>query len=149
MATKEYEMSIGMNFGSDWNQLMEESELKKSLYRAPETREVVIRPWGKYETTYNGPGYKTKVITVNPGQRLSLQRHKWRDEHWFIVEGKADVTVEGVNYGLFTFNHINICNGKWHRVTNNQQTPLVLIEIQTGNCFEEDIERKEDDYGRA
>ena len=112
-------------------------------------KEVVIRPWGKYETVHIGSEFVVKIITVNPGQRLSLQRHRWRDEHWFIVEGKADVTIEGVNYGLFTYNHINIANGKWHRITNNQQTPLVLIEVQTGNCFEEDIERLEDDYNRV
>jgi mannose-6-phosphate isomerase-like protein (cupin superfamily) len=139
-------MAIGINFNSGWNQLMEEAALKRKVR---ELKEIVMKPWGKYENIYLGEGYKVKILTINPGQRISLQRHKWREEHWFIVEGKADVVKEGTNFGLFTYNSINIPIGVWHRVTNNQQTPLVIIEIQTGNCFEDDIERKEDDYGRA
>ena len=162
-------MSIGSGFSKDWDEHVKFTKEVVSAWpewqqtmlggkpisppngisRPKVFHEVCIRPWGKYETTYVGSGFVVKIITVNPGQRLSLQRHRWRDEHWFIVEGKADVTIEGVNYGLFTYNHINIANGKWHRVTNNQQTPLVLIEVQTGNCFEEDIERLEDDYNRV
>jgi mannose-6-phosphate isomerase-like protein (cupin superfamily) len=116
---------------------------------SPKNIDVGVRPWGKFETIYNRPGYKVKIITVNPGQRLSLQRHKYREEHWFIVEGKADITIEGVNYGLYTFNHVGIVSGRWHRVANNQQIPLVFVEIQIGRCDENDIERKEDDYGRC
>lgn len=78
-------MAIGINFNSDWNQLMEEAELKR---KSRELKEIVIKPWGKYETTYDGAGFKVKVITVNPGQRLSLQRHRWREEgdFWVAVE---------------------------------------------------------------
>jgi len=144
-------MSIGINFNSDWNQLMEESELKRE---AREFKEVVIKPWGKYENIYLSGNYKVKVITVNPGHRLSLQRHKWRNEHWFIVEGEASVyTGLGIvkeGYELFyAGNSLDISKGLWHRVANNQQTPLVFVEVQIGDCFEEDIERKEDDYGRT
>lgn len=119
-----------------------------TTYMAPEYREVAIKPWGKYENIYLNPHYKVKILTIDPGKRISLQRHKWRDEIWTVVEGSANVTLEGTNLGLFTFNTIRITNGNWHRVTNNQQTPLVIVEVQTGNCYEEDIERIEDDYGR-
>lgn len=117
-------------------------------------KEVVIRPWGKYETTYVGSGFVIKVITVNPGQRLSLQRHRYRDEHWFLVEGRAAIytglEIASLCSEIFNFGgSINIAKGQWHRIENREQTPLIFVEIQTGNCFEEDIERKEDDYGRV
>jgi len=112
-------------------------------------KEVVIRPWGKYETTYVGSGFVVKVITVNPGQRLSLQRHRWREEHWYIAEGVASIYYDGENYGYYPHQCFDIRCGKWHRVSNNQQTPLVFIEVQMGTCFEEDIERLEDDYNRV
>ena len=120
-------------------------------------KETVCRPWGNYENTYIGPGYRTKVITVYPGHRLSLQRHRWRDEHWFIVEGVASCLFQAnldddASYytpDLYAGQGYNIQKGQWHRVENKQQIPLVFVEVQTGNCFEEDIERREDDYGRC
>lgn len=116
-------------------------------------KEIVFRPWGKYETIYYGSGFKVKIITVNPGQRLSLQRHRWRDEHWFIVEGRGRIYIERdcedyeIRWATKKSSH-NIPWGVWHRIENKEQTPLVFVEVQTGNCFEEDIERKEDDYNR-
>jgi mannose-6-phosphate isomerase-like protein (cupin superfamily) len=110
---------------------------------------TVIKPWGKYETTYVGSGFKVKIITVNPGQRLSLQRHKYRDERWIIVEGRGFMTREHMgDFYIETKETVSIPLSAWHRIENREQTPLVFIEVQTGNCFEEDIERKEDDYGR-
>jgi len=108
---------------------------------------IVIKPWGKYETVYFDE-FKVKIITVNPGQRLSLQRHRWRSEHWFIAKGVA--TVENDSYIIRLYEHasIDVGRGVWHRVTNKEIYPLILVEVQMGNCFEEDIERAEDDYGR-
>jgi len=122
--------------------------------KAYQEKEVVIRPWGKYETIYVGSGFVVKVITVNPGQRLSLQRHRYRDEHWFLVEGTAETSVGQNTEDLLVFTDYSgestdIPKGRWHRIKNKEQTPLIFIEVQTGNCFEEDIERKEDDYGRV
>ena len=117
------------------------------------------RPWGGFEVLADYPGYKVKILTVNPGKRLSLQRHRWRTEVWVIVEGEAFIEeiardymgfyIEPYTYTLHNNDSTYIEKGWWHRVTNKQQTPLVILELQTGNCFEDDIERKEDDYGRV
>ena len=139
-------MAIGINFNSDWNQLMEEAELKR---KSRELKKVVIKPWGKYENVYLGSEYKVKIITVNPGHRLSDQRHRWRDEHWFIVEGEAVLTANKQTVKLYPGMSADIERGVWHRAENRQQTPLVFVEVQTGDCFEEDIDRREDDYGRV
>lgn len=109
----------------------------------------VQRPWGDFLTHYSGNNYAIKTINVNPEQRISLQRHRWRDEHWFIVEGRAIVEKANELWYINSGQTIDIPKGTWHRVTNKEKTPLVFVEVQTGNCFEEDIERKEDDYGRV
>ena len=132
-------------------EIMENETLGKAMnydvYEGKEHREV-IKPWGKYITSYRGSGFLVKTIVVQPGHRLSLQRHRWRDEHWYIVEGSAYVFKNNSWYTLYSSDSINIPKGVWHRVENIQQTPLIFVEVQTGNCFEDDIERKEDDYGR-
>jgi mannose-6-phosphate isomerase len=115
----------------------------------PVYKEVVVRPWGTYETIYIGSGFLSKTIVVNPGHRLSNQRHRWRDEHWFVVEGEAVLTANNQTVKLYRGMSADIERGVWHRVQNKQQIPLVFIEVQTGDCFEEDIERREDDYGRV
>lgn len=107
------------------------------------------RPWGFYEILSDTEKHKIKRVTVYPGHRLSYQRHKKRNEHWFIVEGKALVTKDGVDYILEKGDHIDILSGSWHRIKNEGKTNLVFVEIQTGEYFgEDDIERIEDDYGR-
>ncbi len=114
--------------------------------------EVVVRPWGKYENIFVDSEYKVKIITVNPGHRLSLQRHRWRDEHWFIISGAGAMSIRNDSLTIFSVHpgqSINIKKGEWHRIQNPNQVPLVFVEIQTGTCFEEDIDREEDDYGRA
>jgi len=125
--------------------------------KAPEEKEVVIKPWGKYETIYIGSEFKIKVITVNPNHRLSLQRHRWRAEHWYVVKGVASCLFQRYEHSEDYFwtpdlqagTSYNIQKGQWHRVENKQATSLQFVEVQTGDCFEEDIERKEDDYGRV
>jgi len=114
-----------------------------------ESEKLVIKPWGKYETIYVGSGFKVKILTINPGQRISLQRHCWRLEHWLIVEGCGHLTLDSDRGILHTGNSVDIPIGAWHRMENKQQTPLIIAEVQMGKCFEEDIERKEDDYGRV
>ena len=107
------------------------------------------RPWGKYIVLLNSEDHKVKEITVNPGARLSLQRHQKREEHWFIQKGKAKVTLSGKESILNTGQCINIPRAHTHRIENIGKTDLVFIEIQTGDYFgEDDIERLEDDYER-
>jgi glycosyltransferase involved in cell wall biosynthesis/quercetin dioxygenase-like cupin family protein len=108
------------------------------------------RPWGHYEVLLDDPRHKVKRIFILPGHRLSLQRHKMRAEHWYIVSGKALVTINSDQISLEPTQSVDIPRGAWHRIANSGQEPLVFIEVQTGDYFgEDDIERMEDDYGRA
>ena len=90
-----------------------------------------------------------KRITVNPGARLSLQRHQHRAEHWVVVEGSAKVHVDGVDYLLTTNDSIYIPVGAVHCLANETDAPLLLVEVQSGSYLgEDDIERLDDVYGR-
>lgn len=107
------------------------------------------RPWGKYEVLHSDSTFRIKKITVNPGKRLSLQRHKHRGEHWFITQGTALVTVDGADYTMTPGTAITIAVGQVHRIQALDQT-VEFVEIQTGTYFgEDDIERLEDDFGRS
>jgi len=108
------------------------------------------RPWGSFEVLSDAPDHKVKRIVVRPGQRLSLQRHQLRAEHWFVVAGRAMVTVDHEEIVLDGGQAVDLPRGAWHRVANPGETDLVFIEVQTGEYFgEDDIERVEDDYGRV
>ena len=107
------------------------------------------RPWGYYRILDVGPGYKVKQLMVRPGHRLSLQRHQRRAEHWHVIEGMAVVTRNDEEIPLSAGGSVDIPRTAWHRVHNPGDCELVFIEVQTGNYFgEDDIERREDDYGR-
>ena len=107
------------------------------------------RPWGKYTVLLNDEDHKVKEITVNAGERLSLQRHQKREEHWFVHKGKAKVTLAGKDSILHAGQFIDIPRTCVHRIENIGDAELVFIEIQTGDYFgEDDIERLEDDYSR-
>lgn len=108
------------------------------------------RPWGHYEVLADLPDCKVKHIVVRPGCRLSLQRHRFRDEHWFVVAGDALVTVGDRGISLGRGGSVDIPRTFLHRVENTGSADLSFIETQTGDYFgEDDIERVEDDYGRA
>jgi mannose-6-phosphate isomerase len=107
------------------------------------------RPWGYYRVLADEPDHKVKRIIVHPGQRLSLQRHQRRSEHWHIIQGKAIVGKDDNEYPLQAGGSVDIPKGSWHRIRNPGENNMVFIEIQTGDYFgEDDIERAEDDYGR-
>ena len=108
------------------------------------------RPWGYFRVLADEPDHKVKRIAVYPGQRLSLQRHRQRDEHWTIVSGEARMTVDGREFTLQRGQSVDIPRGAFHRVLNAGKADLVIVEIQTGDSFDEnDIERVEDDFGRV
>jgi mannose-1-phosphate guanylyltransferase len=110
----------------------------------------VYRPWGSYDSIDSGSNYQVKRITVNPGARLSLQRHQYRAEHWVVVEGIAKVHVDGVDHLLHTNHSIYIPVGAVHCLANETDAPLHLVEVQSGSYLgEDDIERLEDIYGRC
>lgn len=108
-----------------------------------------FRPWGKYECIDVGSRYQVKRITVNKGEKLSLQLHHHRAEHWIVVNGTAKVR-KGENSFLLSENESTyISIGEIHSLENPGCIPLELIEIQTGSYLsEEDIQRFEDLYGR-
>ncbi len=89
-------------------------------------------------------------VTVDPGQRLSYQRHRFREERWIFVEGNGLVILEGKRMPVERGDYVSIPKGALHRVENTGKSPLVFIEVQIGERLdEEDIERIEDDYGRT
>jgi mannose-6-phosphate isomerase-like protein (cupin superfamily) len=105
------------------------------------------RPWGYYRILYETPTTKVKELTVNPGLSLSMQKHIFRNEYWHVVEGQGVLYEERASSArkidLLKHNHINIPTGVWHRLANESDKPLQIIEIQWGNkCVEEDIERR-------
>lgn len=108
------------------------------------------RPWGKFTILDEGEGYKVKRIEVFPGKRLSYQKHAKRAEHWFIVAGKATITLDGEMFDLSKGEAIDIAIGVAHRVENTDDSQnCVFIETQTGTYFgEDDIVRFHDDFGR-
>jgi mannose-1-phosphate guanylyltransferase/mannose-6-phosphate isomerase len=111
---------------------------------------LVRRPWGTYENIDSGTNFLVKRITVNSGQRLSLQMHHHRAEHWVVVQGTALATCGERQITLQPGETAYIPQGARHRLENSGQTPLVLIEVQFGaHLSEEDIVRFEDIYGRV
>ena len=91
-----------------------------------------------------------KRITVNPGKSLSLQRHRYRSEHWMVAAGVATVEVNGTSHLLYAHQSIDISIGDVHALANETDDPLVVIEVQMGELLDEDdIERLDDRYGRA
>ena len=114
-------------------------------WKAPRTK----RDWGYYRVLHEEPGVKVKELAVNPGQSLSMQKHEQRSEYWLVSEGVAYVehqpnTWEGeTTRRLHKHEDVHIPVGTWHRLSNNTDKPVRIIEIQYGeNCIEEDIERK-------
>lgn len=108
------------------------------------------RPWGEWMVIDAGAGYVVKRIIVRPGQRLSLQRHRHRDEHWVVVAGTALVTRGDATGALGVGGTAFIARGETHRLANPGSEDVVLIEVQLGALLsEDDIERLEDAYGRV
>ena len=114
------------------------------------TPSKIERPWGSYETINAGPRFQVKHIEVAPGEKLSLQKHVHRSEHWVVVRGSAEVTV-GETVSILQENESTyIPAGTKHRLANPGKVPLELIEVQCGTYLgEDDIVRFDDEYGRA
>ena len=124
-------------------QLKSESRSEWELHRE------VYRPWGKYDSIDSGKGYQVKRIAVNPGAKLSVQKHYHRAEHWVVVSGTAKVTNGEETYLLKENESTFIPIGAVHALENPGETPLEIIEIQSGSYLgEDDIVRLEDRYGR-
>ena len=110
----------------------------------------VHRPWGSYQSVDHGDRYQVKRITVKAGDRLSLQKHHHRSEHWIVVRGTAKVTIDELVKTVHENESIYIPIGAVHRLENPGKILLELIEVQTGSYLgEDDIIRIEDDYQRS
>ena len=108
------------------------------------------RPWGSYDSLDAGSGFQVKRLTVSPGARLSLQKHKHRAEHWVVVSGTARVTCGNQEFILQPSGATFIPAGTIHRLENPGNELLEVIEVQTGSYLgEDDIERFEDDFNRS
>ena len=115
-------------------------------YKSPKTE----RTWGYYRVIHEYDNHtKVKELTVPPGKKLSMQKHKERSEHWFVAEGTAtvytlDSSTDIDTLGVYTqHKSLHIPVGTWHQLANEHDTDLKLVEIQYGkNCIEEDIERR-------
>tara|TARA_B100000989_G_scaffold138515_1_gene102990 strand:+ start:4405 stop:5805 length:1401 start_codon:yes stop_codon:yes gene_type:complete len=115
-----------------------------------ELHREVCRPWGKYDSVDVGDEFQVKRITVNPGAKLSLQKHKYRAEHWIVVSGTAKVTNDDKTYLVKKNESTYIPLGAIHSLENPEEEKLELIEVQSGSYLgEDDIERFEDIYGRT
>jgi mannose-1-phosphate guanylyltransferase / mannose-6-phosphate isomerase len=136
------------------------NKVKEAYPQMTETHMTVQRPWGSYTVLEEGSAFKIKSIIVAPGQKLSLQKHLYRSEHWVVVSGTATVTnqtsSDEVNtnqtssYEVNTNHSTYIPAGNHHRLENRTSENLILIEVQTGSYLgEDDIVRIEDSYGRV
>ncbi len=124
-------------------------KMKKRNIKEALIHKEIFRPWGSYISLSDGSGWQVKRINVKPGASLSLQKHNFRTEHWIIVNGKALVEIEEHKSILSENESTYIPLGSKHRLSNPGKTPLVLIEVQSGEYLgEDDIVRFEDIYHR-
>ena len=107
------------------------------------------KPWGRFRILTRGIGFQIKLLTVNAFSSTSLQNHKHRSEHWIVLKGTAEVTCGDKKALLLQNESILIPAGEKHRLQNNTDLDIEIIEVQTGTYFgEDDIIRYEDAYGR-
>lgn len=123
--------------------------LKNHNYPESIEHKKIYRPWGNYTKINEGDRWKVKKIFVKPGEKLSLQLHHHRAEHWIVVNGTAAVEVDDEKLTLYENQSTYIPLGSKHRLSNPGKSPLILIEVQSGSYLgEDDIKRFEDSYGR-
>lgn len=110
--------------------------------------EKVNRPWGWYENLQEENGYKVKRLYIKPNEKISLQYHNHRNEHWIVVFGSGTVELSDIVREIKVGDYIFVPSNSKHRVSGGN-SGIIIIEIQLGKiCDEEDIVRIQDDYGR-
>ena len=125
------------------NLLQERNSIERQVHK------TVVRPWGTYTVLDEGENYKVKRITVLAGQRLSLQKHSKRSEHWVVLSGRAKVTRGEEVFELGPHQSTSIPKETRHRLENPYEAPLHIVEVQEGPYLgEDDIVRFDDVYGR-
>ena len=124
--------------------------IKKQNCNSAINHKRIYRPWGWYESLDQDERYQVKCLMVKPGAKLSLQSHHHRAEHWVVVSGSVNVTVDGAVSLLSENQSTYIPIGSTHRLENPGKIPALLIEVQSGSYLgEDDIIRYEDVYGRV
>lgn len=131
-------------------------DIKKILAKLKKKREKDIsfdsesnRPWGSFSTLGEGQGYKVKKLVILPGQKISLQKHFKRSEHWVVIQGRANIIKGKTQFKLKANQSTFIKKGELHRIENRSKVNLIMIEVQTGQYLEEDdIKRFKDIYNR-
>ncbi len=107
------------------------------------------RPWGQFIVLEDTHNHKVKRLILHPGKRISYQRHARRTEHWVVIAGVAEITLDDATTRHVPGDTILIAQGSKHRLANPGDEPLMVIEVQRGTYFgEDDIERFDDDFGR-
>lgn len=125
------------------------NKLKKKGRKEASEHLTTYRPWGSYTILEEGPRYKIKRIVVNPCEKLSLQMHHHRSEHWVVVSGTAKVTIDSKEILIHENESAYVPKSTLHRLENPGKLPLEMIEVQNGEYVgEDDIVRVEDHYGR-
>ena len=124
-------------------------QLKAQNHPAAIEHRRIYRPWGHYQDIDIAPRYRVKRIVVKAGRKLSLQKHFHRSEHWVVVQGTAEVTVNEDVRIVHENESMYIPIGSVHRLANPGKIPLELIEVQVGSYLgEDDVVRFDDVYGR-
>lgn len=125
------------------------AEVKALKPELTEIHQTVYRPWGSYTVLEERVNFKIKRIVVNPGAKLSMQMHKHRSEHWVVVSGTATISNNEIEFTLKENQSTYISKTHRHRLANNSNTLLSIIEVQCGDYVgEDDIVRFDDNYGR-
>lgn len=141
------DLNMSFEFGVGGTNKINSSSWILDEWKAPKTQ----RDWGYYRTLHEvGKNVKVKELTVMPGQSLSMQRHGYRSEFWFVATGTATVYTLNAStdfelQGVFgPHEHVWVDNRQWHQLRNEHEDLLRVVEIQYGeNCVEEDIERRQ------
>lgn len=110
---------------------------------------MIEKPWGAYEVLLDEEQYRVKRLTIKQGEKTSLQSHEHREEHWIIVHGEGTILLGDAENTVEYGEHIHVETEQKHRIQNDGEDDLVLIEVWTGEAMDEnDIERFADAYGR-
>ena len=124
--------------------------LNKGNFEEGKKNKKDFRPWGSFTSIEKGSTWQVKKLELKPKASISLQMHKYRSEHWIVVNGQAKVELDDKISFLNKNESTYIPSGSTHRLSNPGNVPLILIEVQSGTYIgEDDIVRFEDDYGRV
>jgi mannose-1-phosphate guanylyltransferase/mannose-6-phosphate isomerase len=135
--------------GEAWKVTEIVNRLKEKKRKEASEHVTTYRPWGSYTILEQGPRYKIKRVVVNPGGKISLQKHSHRSEHWVVVRGTAKIIIGDEEISVHENESAYVPKSTLHRLENEGKIPVEIIEVQNGEYLEEDdIERISDDYGR-